>query len=401
MDVSPSNRTGSVRTGDRPVTPNAPSAPDNGRDARCGGSADHGPATHAHAWTTAQLAELLGAELVGRGDIPVTHLDSLDRGDDSTLAFIRDSKYAAAWGRSLAVAAVVTRGLEPFGHDESQRALLIVDDADRALITLLEIIAPAHVSPGCGVAPSASIDTTASLGEGVRIGPGVAVGAGSRIGAGTILHANVVIGAGVSIGSSCDIRAGVVIEDRCMLGDGVIIHPNAVIGGDGFGYRPAPNGRGLLKIPHAGAVEIHDGVEIGAGTTIDRGKFGNTVIGAGAKIDNLVQIAHNCQIGRACVICGSCGIAGSVTIGDGAILGGGVGVKDNLTIGAGAQVGARAALMDNIPDGEVWVGYPARPAKETMRILAATARLPKLIQALRARGIEAEDGGASAPSVER
>lgn len=339
-------------------------------------------------WTTGELAALLAADLVGRDDLRITRLDSLENADGTALAFIRDEKYGATWARSEAAAAVVSRGVTPSGHDPDRRALLIVDDADRALIALLEKITPPHVAPAPGAHPTASIDPSTTIGADVRLGPGVAIGPNSTIGDGAILHANVVIGAGVTVGRGCDLRAGVVIEDRCTLADGVTIHPNAVIGADGFGYRPAPGGKGLVKIPHGGAVEIHDGVEIGAGAMIDRGKFGNTVIGAGAKIDNLVQIGHNCRIGRSCIICGSCGIAGSVTIGDGAVLGGGVGVRDNVTIGDGAQIGARSGVMDDIPAGEIWVGYPARPAKETMRIIAATGRLPKLMKQLRARGLE-------------
>lgn len=347
--------------------------------------APHGAAP---GWTTGELADLLGAELIGRDDVRVTRLDSLDNACASSLAFIRDAKYAATWARSEAGAAVVSRGIEPAGHDPATRSLLIVDDADRALIALLEKITPEHAPPAPGAHPTAIVDSSATIGANVRLGPGVVIGPRSVIGDGTMLHANVVIGADVRVGCGCDLRAGVVIEDRCVIGDGVTVHPNAVVGADGFGYRPAPGGKGLIKIPHAGAVEVHDGVEIGAGAMIDRGKFGNTVIGAGAKIDNLVQIGHNCRIGRCCIICGSCGIAGSVTIGDGAVLGGGVGVRDNITIGAGAQIGARSGVMDNIPPGEIWVGYPARPAKETMRIVAATGRLPKLMKQLRARGIE-------------
>ncbi len=343
-------------------------------------------------WTTAQAAEALGADLRGPGDIRLSRLDTLDRADAGTLAFIRDDKHAQRWASSGAGAAIVSRGIEVPGHDPEARALLIVDDADRALIALLETVTPQHTAPAVGVHPAATVDPSATLAPGVRVGPGARVGPGSTVGEGTILHANVVLGAGVVVGGACDLRAGVVIEDRCRLGYGVTIHPNAVIGADGFGYRPDPAGAGLIKIPHAGHVEIGDGVEIGAGAMIDRGKFGATIIGAGAKIDNLVQIAHNCNIGRACIICGSCGIAGSVTVGDGAVLGGGVGVKDNITIGAGAQVGARSGVMDDIPPGEIWVGYPARPAKETMRIVAATARLPKLIRQLRKLGVVEESG---------
>jgi UDP-3-O-[3-hydroxymyristoyl] glucosamine N-acyltransferase len=172
----------------------------------------------------------------------------------------------------------------------------------------------------------------------------------------------------------------VVIEDRCTLGARVRLHANVVIGADGFGYRPNADGTALIKIPHAGNVEIGDDVEIGSNTTIDRGKFGPTTVGAGAKIDNLVQIGHNCQIGRSVIICGASALAGSVIVGDGAILGGRTGVADNLSIGAGAKIGGGAGIMSSIPPGEVWAGYPARQIGETMRIVAATAKLPDLMK---------------------
>ena len=143
-------------------------------------------------------------------------------------------------------------------------------------------------------------------------------------------------------------------------------------------------------MPHAGIVEIGDGVEIGACTTIDRGKLGATVVGAGSKIDNLVQIGHNCVIGRSCVICGATGIAGSVTIGDGVVIGGGAGVADNLTIGDGAKLGARSALMHDVPPGENWVGIPAQSARQYMRIIAATQKLPDLLRQL--AGVVNKDG---------
>jgi len=335
--------------------------------------------------TTGEMAARLGAELVGPADLPISRLDALDRADERTLTFIRDARNAARWSESRAAAAIVTRGVELEGHDAATRALLYVDDADHALIGVLESHAPAHAGPR-GRHPSASVDPSAEVDPTVVMGPGVVIGARTRVDADVILNANVVLGADVVVGAGSDLRAGVVIEDRCVIGRRVIIHPNAVIGADGFGYRPAPKGEngepGLLKIPHAGAVEIGDDVEIGACTTIDRGKFGSTIVGAGTKIDNLVVIGHNCRIGRCCIICGACGVAGSVVMGDGVTLGGGVGIKDNLTIGAGASIGARAALMDDVPPGEVWAGYPAAPIRETMRVVAATRRLPDLLKRL-------------------
>ncbi|MCB9838366.1 MAG: UDP-3-O-(3-hydroxymyristoyl)glucosamine N-acyltransferase [Phycisphaeraceae bacterium] len=339
--------------------------------------------------TTGELAVALGAELVGRADLPLRRLETLDRADGCSLTFIRDERYASMWGQSAAAAAIVSRSVAVPGHNAAARALLIVEDADLALVRLLEQATPAHRGPDGGISDEATVHPDATIGVDVSIGPGVRVGAGAEIGDRVTINANAVVGAGARIGDDSDLRSGVVIEDRCVIGRGVTIHPNAVIGADGFGYRPADNGAGLVKVPHAGIVEIGDAVEIGACTTIDRGKLGATVIGAGTKIDNLVQIGHNCVIGRSCVICGATGIAGSVTIGDGVVIGGGAGVADNLTIGAGAKIGARSALMHDVPPGEDWVGIPAQPARQFMRIIAATQRLPELLrQFTGARGDE-------------
>jgi UDP-3-O-[3-hydroxymyristoyl] glucosamine N-acyltransferase len=156
-----------------------------------------------------------------------------------------------------------------------------------------------------------------------------------------------------------------------------------VIGADGFGYRPAPDGRGLAHIPHVGTVEIGDFVDVGANSCIDRAKFGATTIGSGTKIDNLVQIAHNCRIGRSCILCGQVGLAGSVVLGDGVVLGGAASVADHLTLGAGVRIAARSGVMNDIPAGETWVGLPAAPAGESMRNYAAFRRLGEMAQKLK------------------
>lgn len=332
------------------------------------------------ATTTGELAAMLGAELIGPGDLPLRQVDTLERADNRSLTFIRNERYAAMWGGCGAAAALVSRAIPVLGHNPQSRALLVVDNADLALVRVLEWATPAHRGPEAGVDDHSSIHPSATIGVDVSIGPGARIGPDSVIGDRVTINANAVVGAGVWIGDDSDLRAGVVIEDRCVLGRGVTIHPNAVIGADGFGYRPADNGAGLVKIPHAGNVEIGDGVEIGACTTIDRGKLGATTIGAGTKIDNLVQIGHNCMIGRACVICGHTGIAGSVTIGDGVIIGGGTGIADNMTIGAGAKLGGRSALMHNVPPGEEWGGIPAQPIRQFMRVIAATQRLPEFLK---------------------
>ncbi|MBL0922320.1 MAG: UDP-3-O-(3-hydroxymyristoyl)glucosamine N-acyltransferase [Phycisphaerales bacterium] len=344
-------------------------------------------------WTTGELAAMLRADLVGPADIRIARLDALERADDVTLTFIRDARNAERWGSSRAAAAIVSRRVE--AEPGPGRALLFVQDADHALIEVLEILTPAShlprgVSAGASVDPSATVDPTASIGPGAYVGPRAVIGAGAS------LHANVTVGADVTIGAESELRSGVVVEDRCVIGARVRLHPNCVIGSDGFGYRPSKDGRSLVKIPHAGHVEVGDDAEIGAGTTIDRGKFGATTVGAGTKIDNLVQIGHNCRIGRGCIICGCCALAGSVTVGDGAVLAGGVGVADNMHIGARAKVGARSGVMDNIPDGETWVGYPAAPWKQTMRIVAAMKQLPDLMGEVR-RAMKSALGGDANP----
>lgn len=342
-------------------------------------------ATSLGIWTSGALAEALGADLLGAPDVAIERLDTLTGADGRTLSFIRDAKHAERWAGSAAGAALISRAVATPEVDPSPRALLIVDDADLSLARLLSLFAPEHAGPvaspgGATIDASAEVDPDATLGAGVVIGPR------SRIGAGATLHANVSIGADVEIGAGCDVRAGVVIEDRSRLGRGVTVHPNSVIGADGFGYRPERGEDGairLTKIPHAGHVEIGDDVEIGACTSIDRGKFGATRIGAGTKIDNLVQIGHNCEIGRGCIICGASGIAGSVTIGDGVTIAGGAGLKDNITIADGATIAARSNVMNDIPAGETWAGSPAMPAGETMRIIAAMRRLPAALKTIR------------------
>jgi UDP-3-O-[3-hydroxymyristoyl] glucosamine N-acyltransferase len=210
-----------------------------------------------------------------------------------------------------------------------------------------------HV-PNQGIHPTALIDPAAELGPGVVVGPYCVIGPGTKVGAGSILHTRVTLGAHVVLGPMSILHAGVVIYDRCTIGAKAIFHSNVVIGADGFGYVPDPLGRGLIKVPHIGTVEIGNGVEIGACSCVDRGKFGATVIGDGTKIDNLVQVGHNVRMGRGCVVCGMCGIGGSVVMEDGVILAGHVGVADGKRIGRKATISAKSGVMDDVPAGEAY-----------------------------------------------
>ncbi|MEM8834857.1 MAG: UDP-3-O-(3-hydroxymyristoyl)glucosamine N-acyltransferase [Planctomycetota bacterium] len=346
--------------------------------------------------TTRDIADRLGAELRGREDIALDRVDAIEHAGARALTFVREPSRLRDWVASESRAVLVSLAtLEEAGEAfklPDGRALIVVPDADLAVIVLLDSAKPDPHQPDAGAHASAVIDSGATIGDGVRIGPHAVVGPGCVLGDGVVLHAGVVLGASVRVGRGTRLRSHVVVEDDCIIGDGCEVHPNVVIGGEGFGYHPAPDGRGVLRIPHVGNVEIGHAVEIGAGTTIDRGKFGPTRIGDGTKIDNLVQIGHGCRIGCACIICGQVGLAGSVTLGDGVTLAGNVGVADNISIGAGATVAGKAGVMNDIPAGETWGGFPAMPIKDWFRNSVGQRRLSDLVRAAKAltRGAEAQ-----------
>jgi UDP-3-O-[3-hydroxymyristoyl] glucosamine N-acyltransferase len=327
--------------------------------------------------TAGAWAALVGGELRGAASLTITGAESLDRAGPTDLTFIRSPKFAAAWPASRAGCALVSTGIVVPAFDQQHRAVIIVPDADRAMLTVLRALEKAQhnlghahapgVHPSAIVSPDAHVDPTASIGPHVTLGPGAHVGPGS------VLHAGVRLGARAKVGGHCVIHPNVCILDRCTMGDRCIVHPGVVIGADGFGYLPGP--RGLEKIPHVGHVEIGNDVELGAGTCIDRGKFGATIIGDGAKIDNLVQIAHNCRIGRHVVICGCCGIAGSVIIGDQVLIGGMVGIADGVSIGKGARIAAHSGVMHDVPEGETFAGMPAVRQRDWARAQIAIKRL--------------------------
>lgn len=331
-------------------------------------------------WSAEEAAALLGAELLGDRSVRLHDVAVLERAGPGSLTFIREARYLAQWPGCGASAALVTRRVWAEGGAGAVvppgKAVLLVEDADIAMARLLGVVERLPTMPS-GVHPSAVVDPTAALGPGVGVGAGSVVGARAVIGAGTILHPRVVIGEAVVIGAGCVLHPGVAVLHDCTLGDRVVLQPGVSVGADGFGYVTTPGG--LMKVPHAGRVEIGNDVEVGANSTIDRAKFGATTVGDGTKIDNLVQIGHGCTIGRHCLICGCCGLSGSVTMGDGSVLAGGVGVADNVTIGAGAKVGARSGVMHDVPAGEQWVGYPAEAASRYLRIAAAIRSLPDVL----------------------
>lgn len=325
--------------------------------------------------TTGQLATELGASLTGPADITITGAESLDLAGPGQIAFIRSAKFAKAWPASKAVAVLITRGIELPAGGDTGRAVLTVADADLAMTRVLELLMPPRERVAPGVHPSAVIAPSATIDPTACIGPFVCMAAGASVGPNTVIHAGVRLGAGSSIGEGTVLHTNVVVLERCVIGPRCILHPNVVVGADGFGYTLDPAARALVKIPHIGNVVIGADVEIGAGTCIDRGKFGATTIGDGTKIDNLVQIAHNCRIGRSVVICGCAAIAGSATIGDGVMIGGSAGVADNITVNAGARIAAHSGVMSDVPPGETYTGAPAVPHRDWARATIAFRRL--------------------------
>lgn len=337
--------------------------------------------------TTQALADMLGGQLVGRGDLPLGDLAGLADAAPGALSFIRSAQYAELWAKSQASAALVTRGIEVPGHDPETRALIVVDNADEALVALLERLAQlaAPPPPPPGVHHTAVVDDNAHIDPTASVGPLCVIGPGAKVGAGTVLTSSVTLGHDAVIGARCMVHPGTVIYHGCTVGDDCLLHANVNIGADGFGFIPHPSGQGLVKVPHLGTVVIGSRVEIGAGACIDRGKFGPTNIGDGAKLDNLVQVGHQVQVGAHAALCGQVGVGGSCKIGPGAMLGGQVGVRDNLNIGPGAMVGAQSGVMKDILPGQTVFGTPARPGVDTFRAIAATERLRRAVKALKQR----------------
>ncbi len=327
------------------------------------------------ALTAAAIAEAVGGQLVGDGGVKITGVAPLDRAAPHDLTFLGVAKYAALFTETNAGVALISPELAETPGRVATR--IIVAKPQEALLKLLPRFHRVAQAPP-GIHATAIIGANAQLGQNISIGPYAIIGDGARVGDDTVVGAHCVIGAGVRIGERCQLYPSVTIYAGSVLGNRVTIHAGARIGSDGFGYVQSDGQH--LKIPHVGRCIIEHDVEIGANTTIDRGSIDDTVVGAGTKVDNLVQIAHNVRIGRVCLIMAQVGIAGSVRVEDGAMLLGQVGVSGHHTIGAGARLAAQAGVFGDIPAGETWSGYPARPHKEALRAQAALFKLPGLLR---------------------
>ena len=316
-----------------------------------------------------EIAELTGAVLAPGADdrLRIGNIAALDRAGPGDLAFLDSVKYAGQLRETRASACLTSVRFEK--QAPAHVAVLRAREPYRAFITVARKLFPSMLRPTSvfattGIAPGATIHPSARLEAGVTIDPGVVIGPQAEVGSGTLIAANAVIGPAVRIGRDCTVGAGTSIT-HSLVGDRVIIHAGCRIGQDGFGFLMGAGGH--LKVPQIGRVIIQDDVEIGAGSTIDRGAIRDTVIGEGTKIDNLVQIGHNVVIGRHCVIVAQTGISGSSTLEDFVALGARVGVTNHVTIGEGAQIAAISIVGGDVPPGARWGGTPAKPVKQWLR----------------------------------
>jgi UDP-3-O-[3-hydroxymyristoyl] glucosamine N-acyltransferase len=329
--------------------------------------------------TLADIAALTKAHLAdaSRGGQQVRGLASLDEAGPMHLTFFDNLKYADQLASTQAGACLVSERFE--AKTPGHVAVLRAARPFHEFVTIARHLHHDALRPqswfGVGIAPSAVIDPSARLEDGVIVDPLAVIGPNVEIGAGTVIGAGAVIGANVRIGRDCNVGARSALQ-FALIGNNVLIHPGCSIGQDGYGFVFFGPG-GHLKVPQTGRVLIQNNVEIGAGTTIDRGSLRDTVIGEGTKIDNQVQIGHNVTIGRHCLLAAQIGLAGSLTIGDNVALGAKVGINNHLHIGDGAQVTAMSGVKDDIPANGRWGGFFAKPTRQWFREIVALERLAR------------------------
>jgi UDP-3-O-[3-hydroxymyristoyl] glucosamine N-acyltransferase len=344
--------------------------------------------------TLGEIADFIGGEIRGDASVSVTRIvhPAIAQGD-SDLAFVLSPKEASVLESGRIVNAVVPAGVEGLPTPNQ----IVVSRPRLVLAKLTQLFErPVYVAPG--IHPWSVIDPTASIGENVCIGPFCWVGPHSLIGDACRLVCNVSIGADVTIGDRTLLHAGVRIGDRCEIGSRVVIQPNVTIGGDGFAFvTPEPGSvesvrktgevrsfnNEIIRIHSLGSVVIEDDVEIGAGTCVDRGTLGETRIGRGSKLDNLIQVGHNASIGSNCLIVSQVGLGGSSKIGNRVVMGGQSGVPDHVTVGDDAVVHARSGITGHVPEKAAMIGIPALPLREFMDREVKMRRLPNLIKDLK------------------
>ena len=305
-----------------------------------------------------QIAELTGGTLVNPHDSPISSVASLEEASENQLSFLGNDKYAPQVVKSKAGIVLIPDNYEP----EDDKCYVICKNTSVALSQISDVFAPEPINFEPGIHPNASIAESATIGKDCHIGPNAVVLDGASVGDNTAICAGTVVGHEAQIGDNCLFHPNVTIRERCVVGNRVIIHSNTAIGSDGFGFIPGANGH--KKIPQVGIVVLEDDVEIGSSVCIDRARFGKTKIGTGTKIDNLVQIAHNVEIGAHCFIVSQSGIAGSSKLGNFVIVAAQAGITGHVEVGDGVTMAGRAGVTKDIAPGSKVFGFPAVSKRE-------------------------------------
>jgi UDP-3-O-[3-hydroxymyristoyl] glucosamine N-acyltransferase len=345
--------------------------------------------------TVAALARLVDGEVVGDGTVEVESAATLDEATGADITLVDKQEKADRLAKSSARAVLVPRDCTP---PAVGKPLIIVDDVHRAFAAIVAHFRPPRPIVRVGVSPAAIIDSSARLAADVDVHAGATIDADVEIGPGSTIHTGARVLAGCKLGHNVTLYPNAVLYENTVIGDRTVVHAGSVVGGHGFGYRFQDGGH--LPMAQLGWVRVGSDCEIGANSTIDRGTYGPTVIGDGTKIDNLVMIAHNCQIGKHNIICSQVGIAGSTVTGDFVVLAGQVGIRDHVHIGEGAVLGAKAGVSNDVPAGARMFGVPATPAREQKQLLATLPRLPEMRRQLKAlsRKLEQMEAERDAPT---
>lgn len=326
--------------------------------------------------TVGSLALIVNGEVRGAADRPICNAAAIESAGPDAVTFVLDESHVSRLQACQAGAVILNYKIASGVTVSADTSLIIVADPHAAFLQILPHFRKVRGRPTRGISPQAYVSPSATIAADCYVGPGASIGDEVEIGPGCDIHPGAVIGPGCRLASDVIVYSNAVLYQDVTLGNRVIIHSGTVIGADGFGYR-FTEGR-FVKIPQLGTVEIHDDAEIGACTTIDRGAIGPTIVGEGTKLDNLIMIAHNCELGKHNVFASQVGLAGSCTTGDYVRLAGQVGIKDHVRLNSGCMVGAKGGVHKDIPEGEIWIGYPATPEAEQKRLVFSLKRVPEM-----------------------
>lgn len=328
----------------------------------------------------ADIATAIGGQLEGDAQAEIQNAAGLDDAAEHDISFFHNAKYNDALGKTRARVVIIPAKTNGLALPQGKTWIRVANPL-WAFAQVLRIIEQKTRRHPRGIHARAAIDPAATLGENVSVGANAVIEAGAAIGEGTIIYPGCYIGPGARVGEKCLLYPNVVLREDTNVGARVIIHAGAVLGADGYGFA-TQEGR-HHKIPQIGRVVIEDDVEIGANVTIDRATTGETRVGAGTKIDNLVHIAHNVQLGQDCLIVAQVGVSGSTKVGNRVTLAGQVGIIGHLKIGDGAIIAAQSGIMNDVKPGEVLFGSPARPRKEALKLMAIYGKLPEIYEAIK------------------